>query len=91
MKRKIAVDIAKEKEIAAANEDGLGHEPAAPVDPKTISDEQVTEFLRKLRVDRQRLYDLVGEFLDLAPLLTPDVNQALGNLSYNFGVNLSLR
>ena len=88
LKKKIAADITKEKEVAAANEGGLGREAAELVDPKTISDEQVTEFLRKLRVDRQRLYDLVGEFLDLAPLLTPDVNQALGNLSYNFGVNL---
>ena len=69
LEKKIAADIAKEREVAAANEGGLGREAAEVVDPKTISDEQVTEFLRKLRVDRNVSIDLVGEFLDLAPLL----------------------
>ncbi|KAK1699952.1 mitochondrial ribosomal protein MRP51 [Colletotrichum godetiae] len=36
-----------------------------------VTEEQLTEYIRKLRNDRITLYSLVGEFLDLAPLNPP--------------------
>ncbi|KAK1964994.1 hypothetical protein LY78DRAFT_658782 [Colletotrichum sublineola] len=36
-----------------------------------VTEEQLTEYLRKLRHDRPTLYSLVSEFLDLAPLNPP--------------------
>ena len=44
--------------------------------PESISDEEVTEYLRRLRNDNQLLYDLVGQFLDLAPLKPPQAAEA---------------
>ncbi|KAK3398252.1 mitochondrial ribosomal protein MRP51 [Sordaria brevicollis] len=47
-----------------------------PFKPESISDEEVTEYLRQLRNDNQVLYDLVGQFLDLAPLKPPQAAEA---------------
>ncbi|KAM4058992.1 mitochondrial ribosomal protein [Hirsutella rhossiliensis] len=43
----------------------------APVDPKDITKEQFTEFLRTMRYDRILLYDMISRFLDMAPLGHP--------------------
>ncbi|KAK3898297.1 mitochondrial ribosomal protein MRP51 [Staphylotrichum tortipilum] len=37
----------------------------------SITDDQVTDYVRHLRTDNQALFEMVGEFLDLAPLKPP--------------------
>ena len=44
--------------------------PTAP-DTTAISDDQLIQYLRVLRNNRAQLYDMVGQFLDLAPLQPP--------------------
>ena len=43
----------------------------APVDPSSVTEDQLIDYLRRLRNDNQALYEMVGEFLDLAPLAPP--------------------
>ncbi|KAK7743175.1 hypothetical protein SLS53_004260 [Cytospora paraplurivora] len=46
-----------------------------------ITDEHLSDFLRELRNDRQTLFDLVGKFLDLAPIEPPELLDWLGSLA----------
>ncbi|KKY38499.1 hypothetical protein UCDDA912_g01491 [Diaporthe ampelina] len=46
-------------------------ESARIVRPGDITENQLTDYLRELRQDRQSLFDLVGKFLDLAPIEPP--------------------
>ena len=64
--------LAKEMHAAAAaraldNSEDL----PAPIDPSSVTEDQLIDYLRKLRNDNQALYEMVGEFLDLAPLVPP--------------------
>ncbi|KAK3953460.1 mitochondrial ribosomal protein MRP51 [Pseudoneurospora amorphoporcata] len=63
------------QETAALRGDAVA-ETQEPFKPESISDEEVTEYLRRLRNDNQVLYDLVGQFLDLAPLKPPQAAEA---------------
>lgn len=68
LKGKLAEDMTIGRNKAAL-ENG---KPAPPnVQPRDITDEQFTEYLRHLRNDRGTLYALVSKFLDLAPLGRP--------------------
>ncbi|KAK4199449.1 mitochondrial ribosomal protein MRP51 [Triangularia verruculosa] len=79
LKEKIARGLnetAKERALDRAEE-----EPPE-VTVESILDEQVTEYLREVRNQNAILYQLVGEFLDLAPLKPPsDItsDQLMGN------------
>ncbi|KAK3687389.1 mitochondrial ribosomal protein MRP51 [Podospora appendiculata] len=57
-------------------------------DPASVTDEQLTDYLRKLRNDNQQLYELVGQFLDLAPL-NPPTSDALAQLNPTTHVTLT--
>ncbi|KAG8168256.1 hypothetical protein KVR01_003945 [Diaporthe batatas] len=46
-----------------------------------ITEEQLTDYLRELRQDRHGLMDLVGGFLDLAPIEAPQYADQLGSLA----------
>ncbi|KAK4100230.1 hypothetical protein N658DRAFT_497453 [Parathielavia hyrcaniae] len=72
LKKKIAAELHQ----AAANEAlDKGTEPPAPLDASSVTEDQLIDFLRKLRHDSQALYDMVGQFLDLAPLAPPNISQ----------------
>ncbi|KAI3392643.1 hypothetical protein diail_5431 [Diaporthe ilicicola] len=49
--------------------------------PEDITEAQLTDFLRELRQDRPALFDLVGKFLDLAPIESPEPEDTLGEMS----------
>ncbi|KAB5577920.1 mitochondrial ribosomal protein MRP51 [Coniochaeta sp. 2T2.1] len=70
LKGKLAKEI---NESAAREAKDKGEEaPAAQeVDASKITDVELTNFLRRLRDDRPRLYKLVSQFLDLAPIGPP--------------------
>ncbi|KAL8408060.1 hypothetical protein RB594_006751 [Gaeumannomyces avenae] len=75
-------DIAAEKnKMAAAEAIDAGNTDAdvPRVKPEDMSSAELTEELRKLREDRPKLFKVVGEFLDLAPiqkgLTMPDLVQ----------------
>jgi hypothetical protein len=44
-----------------------GEGAPAPVDPKSISEEDLRLFMRSLRQDRAQLFKIIGQFLDLPP------------------------
>ncbi|KAL2267016.1 hypothetical protein VTJ83DRAFT_4293 [Remersonia thermophila] len=68
--------IASELNEAAATAALDKAEPApAPIDASSVTEDQVVDFLRRMRYDKQPIYDLVGEFLDLAPLKPPTLVQ----------------
>lgn len=72
-----------QKAKLAAQERG-GNEAAQQVQelqPSDITDEQLTDFLRELRNDRPMLFDLIGKFLDLAPIEPPEALDWLGSLA----------
>ncbi|POS71100.1 hypothetical protein DHEL01_v210505 [Diaporthe helianthi] len=68
-----AAEVGGEEAIVAVQE----------VQPGDITEEQLTDYLRELRLDRYGLYDLVGEFLDLAPIEppAPDFVNMLGGIA----------
>lgn len=67
LRTKLAEDMTLAR-TQAAMDDG---KPAPPVvEPRDITEEQFTEYLRSLRNDRATLYKFVTKFLDLAPLGT---------------------
>ncbi|KAG7287123.1 hypothetical protein NEMBOFW57_006628 [Staphylotrichum longicolle] len=52
-----------------------GEEQPAPIDPSSVTEDQLVDYLRQLRHNNQALYDMVGQFLDLAPLKPPTAAQ----------------
>ncbi|KAG6005550.1 hypothetical protein E4U54_000319 [Claviceps lovelessii] len=68
LKTKLAEEITLKRTTAALDS---GEMPPPRFEPRDITEEQFTEYLRYLRNDRVTLYDLVSKFLDLAPLGTP--------------------
>lgn len=81
LKAKLATEM---NETAAQKAKDSGEE-AAPqeVDASKITDVQLTNFLRKLRDDRPRLYKLVSQFLDLAPIGPPTHNSDMWKKEYS--------
>ncbi|KAM7198567.1 Mitochondrial ribosomal protein MRP51 [Naviculisporaceae sp. PSN 640] len=83
LKEKIAA-----QKLDAAQKEALdqGLEVPETVDPSSITDEQVTDYLRKLRTNDSyhELYKTVGQFLDLAPLEPPPAS-ALNTGALNLG------
>jgi hypothetical protein len=75
LKQVIAEDLSIEATASNMDEDGLGqeHTEKSKIDPETITEAQLNMFLRQLRVERPRLYRLVGRFLDLAPINPPQM------------------
>ncbi|KZL87738.1 hypothetical protein CI238_05597 [Colletotrichum incanum] len=68
LKKRIATEL-----TAAEHQKSLdaGKNMPEQVLAQDVTEEQLTEYLRKLRSDRITLYSLVSEFLDLAPLNPP--------------------
>ncbi|KAF3767975.1 hypothetical protein M406DRAFT_289256 [Cryphonectria parasitica EP155] len=79
LRQQIAPDLTKKAKQRAMDE-GLDRE-IPDVRPEEVTDEQVLDFLREVREYRQVLYDLVGKFLDLAPLEPPYAADHLGALA----------
>jgi len=52
-----------------------GEEQPAPIDASSVTEDQLIDYLRQLRHNNQALYDMVGQFLDLAPLKPPTAAQ----------------
>ena len=69
LKAKLASNMFSEAVAAAQDKGELP--PTEPIDPSSITDEQLMVYLRKLRHNNQELYNMVGQFLDLAPLEPP--------------------
>jgi hypothetical protein len=86
LKKKIASEL-----HAAAAKEALdkGLEQPAVMDASAVTEDQLIDYLRKLRHDNQALYDMVGQFLDLAPIAPPTVSQTglpkerVNNLRFN--------
>lgn len=51
-----------------------GEEPPPRLSPSDISEEDLTEHIRSLRVDRNALYEIITGFLDLAPVAPPQTS-----------------
>lgn len=81
LRERLAVRLTQDAKNRASAEGG---DEAAwsvrEVQPGDITEDQLTDFLRELRTDRWSLFDLVGEFLDLAPIEPPDDMDMLGDL-----------
>lgn len=75
LKERLAADMS---ERAASEAQEAGEPAPAAVDPATVTDAQLTEFLRDLRNDRPKLYTMTGRFLDLAPVQPPKEHWQVG-------------
>lgn len=80
LRQKLAKELTI-KQNTEAREAGLPQPPW--VEPRHITEEQFTQYLRSLRNDRVTLYDLVSKFLDLAPLGKPLGFAQTGVFFYN--------
>ncbi|KAH6659734.1 mitochondrial ribosomal protein MRP51 [Truncatella angustata] len=65
LKQQLAAETTNDRKAQAAEK---AEELPAPVLPSDISEEALTEYLRRLRGDRILLFQHVSRFLDLAPL-----------------------
>lgn len=65
LKELCATKMAEDQSIAALD---AGEAAPAPILASDITEQDLTEYLRKLRNDRTQLYRVVSRFLDLAPL-----------------------
>ncbi|KAK4236041.1 mitochondrial ribosomal protein MRP51 [Achaetomium macrosporum] len=79
LKKKIASETHGTLARAALDK---GESAPPPIDPSSVTDDQLIDYVRKLRHNNQALYDMVGQFLDLAPLKPPTTAQ-LGLPSQN--------
>ncbi|KAG5975629.1 hypothetical protein E4U58_000412 [Claviceps cyperi] len=68
LKKKLAEDITVRQNNVSLE---TGLPPPKAIKTSDITQEQLIEYMRRLRNDRTTLYDLVYEFLDLAPLGLP--------------------
>lgn len=75
LKQRLAADIDRARAEKALDK---GQEAPPPVDPSTVSNDKLVDYLRKLRNNREALFDMVGEFLDLAPLRAPSIAERKG-------------
>ncbi|KAI1470802.1 mitochondrial ribosomal protein MRP51 [Daldinia caldariorum] len=74
--------FAAEMSQKRAREAEAAGEPVPPeVSVDEISEDELTEYLRKLRQDRMTLYNLVSRFLDLAPVDLQTSLSMLGQLA----------
>ncbi|KAK0715306.1 mitochondrial ribosomal protein MRP51 [Lasiosphaeris hirsuta] len=67
LKQKLAADMLQSTSQRAID----NGEPQPELESIVVSDEQLTEYLRRLRSNPKEIYEMVGQFLDLAPLATP--------------------
>ncbi|KAK4163194.1 mitochondrial ribosomal protein MRP51 [Cladorrhinum sp. PSN259] len=68
--------IAEEQNAAAAAralDAGELESERKPVTAADVTEEELTDYLRKLRAHKHHLYAMVGNFLDLAPLKPPEI------------------
>jgi hypothetical protein len=72
LKKKIASEMHGTLARAALDK---AESPPPPIDPNSVTDDQLIDYVRKLRHNNQALYDMVGQFLDLAPLKPPTTAQ----------------
>ncbi|EEY22141.1 conserved hypothetical protein [Verticillium alfalfae VaMs.102] len=75
LRTRLASDLTAAQQQAALDK---AIEAPAPVVAKDVTEDQLTEYTRKLRSDRVTLFALISEFLDLAPLNPPS---AIANMS----------
>lgn len=70
--------IARDMHVAAMHKavDNGEHPPDA-IKPDSVTEDQFTDYLRVLRHNNQALYDMVGQFLDLAPLQPPTLDPSM--------------
>lgn len=81
LREQLAPRLTKDARDRAAKEGGDKAAMVEEVRPGDITEEQLTDYLRELRQDRYALYDVVGEFLDLAPIEAPGDMDRLGDLA----------
>lgn len=72
---------------AAQKAMNAGETPPPRLTTSDVSDEELTEYIRALRADRHSLYEIITEFLDLAPVAPP---QASTNVWTNNGYDVPL-
>ncbi|KAM0323449.1 hypothetical protein ACHAQA_008728 [Verticillium albo-atrum] len=75
LRTRLASDLTASQQQAALDK---ATDAPAPVHGKDITEDQLTEYVRKLRSDRVTLFAIISEFLDLAPLNPPS---AIANMS----------
>ncbi|KAG5924866.1 hypothetical protein E4U61_005713 [Claviceps capensis] len=68
LKKKLAEDMTVRQNNSSLE---MGTPPLKAIKTSDITQEQLTEYMQRLRNDRTTLYDLVYEFLDLAPFGLP--------------------
>ena len=76
-----------DRQNAEAREAGKPLPP--PVNPKDITEEDFTKYLRRLRHDRPVLYSVISKFLDLAPLGMPVGFKANSGIFFDDDVQVS--
>lgn len=83
LRERLAVEMTQSAQENAMDKGEVDTSPA--VKASDITDEQLTDYLRKLRQDRAVLYNMVGQFLDLAPIQPASPLAILGALSPDSG------
>ncbi|KJZ72993.1 hypothetical protein HIM_07565 [Hirsutella minnesotensis 3608] len=68
LRKKLAEQLTISANTAAMEN---GREPPPPIEPEKVSKEQFAEYVRSLRDNRIGLYDIISQFLDMAPLGLP--------------------
>ena len=59
---------------AAQKAMNVGETPPPRMSSRDVSDADLTEYIRTLRFDRNTLYEIITEFLDLAPVAPPQTS-----------------
>ncbi|KAL2111949.1 hypothetical protein VUR80DRAFT_8963 [Thermomyces stellatus] len=59
---------------AAQKAMNIGETPPPRLSASDVTDEELTEYIRALRADRHSLYEIITEFLDLAPVAPPQTS-----------------
>ncbi|KAK4456851.1 mitochondrial ribosomal protein MRP51 [Cladorrhinum samala] len=72
LKQKLAEEMNGAAQLKAMDEGELDVKQT-PVRARDITEDQLTDYLRKLRSHQHHLYAMVGTFLDLAPLKPPEI------------------
>ena len=69
LRKRLAVQLTNDQARKASEE--ASEDVPDPVSPEQVTNEQLTKYIKRLRGDPVELYQLVGLFLDLAPLANP--------------------
>lgn len=82
LREQLAPQLTKKAKLGAVQRGGdEAASEVLDVQASDITEDQIIDYLRDLRIDRQALMDLIGKFLDIPPIEPPAPLDWMGNLT----------